>query len=152
NQYLFGPAIMVSPVTTQGATTRSVYLPEKNPADIGNGRAPQWYDFWTGKAESAARTIEAPSPIDATPLFIRAASILPLAPLLQYTGEKPADPIELRIYRGADGQFMFYEDEGDSYNYEKGTYATIPITWNQAAQTLTLGNRKGEFPNMLKEC
>jgi alpha-D-xyloside xylohydrolase len=74
-----------------------------------------------------------------------------MGPFLQYSSEKPADPIELRIYRGADGAFTLYEDQGDTYNYEKGIYATIPITWNDATQTLTIGDRKGEFPGMLKD-
>jgi alpha-D-xyloside xylohydrolase len=85
------------------------------------------------------------------PLFVRAGSIVPMGPLVQYVAEKPADPIEIRVYRGADGAFTLYEDEGDTYHYEKGVYATIPLTWNEAAQTLTIGGRKGEFPGMLKE-
>jgi alpha-D-xyloside xylohydrolase len=65
--------------------------------------------------------------------------------------EKPADPIELRVYRGADGKFTFYEDEGDNDNYEKDQYATIPFEWNETRQTLTIGKRSGKFPGMLKE-
>ena len=76
---------------------------------------------------------------------------MPLGPVVQYATEKPADPIELRVYRGADGQFTLYEDEGDNYNYEKGKYATIPFEWNEARQTLTIGKRSGNFPGMLKE-
>jgi alpha-D-xyloside xylohydrolase len=71
-----------------------------------------------------------------------------MGPMLQYASEKPADPIELRIYRGADGAFTLYEDEGDNYGYEKGAYAEIPITWNEASQTLTFGKRKGSFTGM----
>ena len=74
-----------------------------------------------------------------------------MGPFLQYSSEKPADPIELRVYRGADGKFTLYEDEGDTYDYEKGKYATIPISWNEAKQTLEIGKRTGEFPGMLKE-
>jgi alpha-D-xyloside xylohydrolase len=85
------------------------------------------------------------------PLFVRAGSIIPLGPDLQYAGEKPADPIELRVYSGADGSFTLYEDEGDGYHYEQGAYATIPIQWNQSRKTLTLGDRTGTFPGMLKE-
>ena len=70
---------------------------------------------------------------------------------MQYAMEKPADPIELRVYRGADGKFTLYEDEGDNYNYEKGKHATIPVEWNEARQTLTIGKRSGEFAGMLKE-
>jgi alpha-D-xyloside xylohydrolase len=141
NQYLFGPAIMVNPVTMPSAMTRSVYLPGK-----GN-----WFDFWTGKTQSGGQRIDAPCPIETMPLFVRAGSIVPMGPLVQYVAEKPADPIEIRVYRGADGAFTLYEDEGDTYHYEKGVYATIPLTWNEAAQTLTIGGRKGEFPGMLKE-
>ena len=85
------------------------------------------------------------------PLFVRAGSIIPMGPLLQYSSEKPADPIELRVYRGADAKFTIYEDEGDNYNYEKGACATIPFAWNEAKQTLTIGKRSGNFPGTLKE-
>jgi alpha-D-xyloside xylohydrolase len=85
------------------------------------------------------------------PLFVRAGSIVPVGPVLQYATEKPEDPIELRVYRGEDGQFTLYEDEGDNYNYENGKYATIPFEWNEAKQTLTIGKRAGNFPGMLKE-
>ena len=70
---------------------------------------------------------------------------------MQYLGEKPADPIELRVYRGADGSFTLYEDEGDNYNYERGVHATIPILWDEKSKTLTLGQRSGKFPGMLKQ-
>ncbi len=141
DQYLFGPAIMVNPVATQGATSRGVYLPGKG----------IWYDFWTGKTETAGRHIDAVAPVQTMPLYIRAGSIVPMGPLVQYVAEKPADPIELRIYRGANGTLTLYEDEGDTYRYEKGAYATIPITWNDTTQTLTVGVRKGGFPGMLKK-
>jgi alpha-D-xyloside xylohydrolase len=142
NQYLFGPAIMVTPVTSAGATNQSVYLPATS--------AP-WYNFWTGETSPAGQSVEAAAPIETLPLFIRPGSIIPMGPFLQYSSEKPADPIELRIYRGADGKFTLYEDQGDTYNYEKGEYATIPISWNEAKQTLEIGKRTGEFPGMLKE-
>ena len=141
DQFLFGPEIMVSPVTRSNAVTRGVYLP-------GHG---DWYDFWTGKRVAGGQRIEAASPIETLPLFVRAGSILPLGPVVQYVSEKPADPIELRIYRGADGAFTLYEDQGDNYNYEKGAFATIPLTWNETSGTLTIGARSGKFPGMLKE-
>jgi alpha-D-xyloside xylohydrolase len=84
------------------------------------------------------------------PLLIRAGSIVPMGPLLQYSNEKPADPIELRIYPGADSSFTLYEDENDNYNYEKGAYATIAFHWNDARRELTIDARKGDFPGMLK--
>jgi alpha-D-xyloside xylohydrolase len=140
DQYLFGPAIMVTPVTTAGAQTRPVYLPA--------GGAP-WYNFWTADSSPAGQRVEAAAPVQTLPLFIRPGSIIPLGPFLQYSSEKPADPIELRIYPGANGSFTLYEDEGDNYNYEKGKHATIPISWNDARHTLEIGKRAGEFPGML---
>ena len=92
----------------------------------------------------------AAGPLERIPLFVRAGSIIPLGPDLQYAAQKPADPIELRVYRGADGEFTLYEDENDGYAYEKGVHATIPISWNDATQTLTIGDRKGAFPGMLQ--
>jgi alpha-D-xyloside xylohydrolase len=108
-----------------------------------------WYDFWSGHKQSGNATITVPAPLDRIPLFVRAGSIIPMGPDLQYATEKPADPIELRVYRGADGAFTLYEDESDGYDYEKGVYATIPIRWDEASQTLTIAERKGEFPGML---
>jgi alpha-D-xyloside xylohydrolase len=141
DQFLFGPEIMVSPVTQAHATTRSVYLP-------GSG---DWYDFWTGKRVAGGQRVEAASPIATLPLFVRAGTILPLGPVVQYVSEKPADPVELRIYHGADGAFTLYEDQGDGYNYEKGAFATIPLTWNESRGRLTIGARNGKFLGMLKE-
>jgi alpha-D-xyloside xylohydrolase len=142
DQYLFGPAILVTPITAAGLTTRSVYLPA--------GGAP-WFNFWTGEAVPAGQHVEAAASVETLPLFVRPGSIIPMGPFLQYSSEKPADPIELRVYRGADAKFTLYEDEGDNYDYEKGRYATIPITWNESRQTLEIGKRSGEFPGMLKE-
>jgi alpha-D-xyloside xylohydrolase len=88
--------------------------------------------------------------LERLPLYVRAGSILPLGPDEEWSTEQPADPIELRIYRGADGDFTLYEDENDNYNYEKGAYATIPLHWDDAAKTLTIGDRKGQFPGMLE--
>jgi alpha-D-xyloside xylohydrolase len=137
DQVLFGPAILVNPVTEPGAATRLLYLPNA-----------KWFDFWTGAAIQGGRTLDAPSPIDRMPLYIRAGSILPLGPDLQYAAEKPADPIELRVYRGANGTFTLYEDENESYDYEKGVHATIPFSWNESGHTLTIGDRTGTFPGM----
>jgi alpha-D-xyloside xylohydrolase len=140
DQYLFGPALMVNPVTRAGATARSVYLPTGT----------SWTDFWTGKSYPGGQTIEAAAPIETLPLFVRAGSIIPYDPAIEYAMEGDG-PIELRVYRGADGAFTLYEDEGDNYNYEKGDYATIPILWNEATQTLTIGQRQGSFRGMLKK-
>jgi alpha-D-xyloside xylohydrolase len=139
DQFMFGPAFLVNPVTDAGATTRPVYLPETN-----------WYDFWTGAAVEGGRNINAIAPLERLPLYIRAGSILPLGPDEEWATQKPADPIELRVYRGASGDFTLYEDENDNYDYEKGAYATIPVHWDDAARTLTIGDRKGKFPGMLE--
>jgi alpha-D-xyloside xylohydrolase len=141
DEYMFGAAFLVSPVTEPKATTRTVYLPQ------GSG----WYDFWTGQKSQGGQEVQAATPLAQIPLHIREGSILPLGPVVQYAGEKPADPIELRVYPGQDGHFDLYEDEGDSYRYEQGARAIIPLTWDEKAQTLTLGGRRGSFPGMLKE-
>jgi alpha-D-xyloside xylohydrolase len=140
DEYLFGPAFLVSPVWKEGARKREVYLPE----------AAAWYDFWTGEEVQGKQDLEVDAPLEKLPLFMRAGSIVPLGPEIEYAGQKPSDPIELRVYRGSDGEFNFYEDEGDSYRYEKGAYATIPIKWNDATQTLTIGERTGAFPGMVE--
>ena len=139
DQFLFGPAIMVSPITEPGATTRHLYLPDET-----------WYDFWTGAAIQGPRAIDSPAAIDRIPLFIRAGSILPLGPDIEYAAEKPADPIEIRVYRGANGNFTLYEDENDNYNYEKGAHATIAFSWDETLHALTIGDRSGAFPGMLQ--
>ena len=87
--------------------------------------------------------------LDRVPMFVRAGSILPLGPEMQYVGEKKWDNLELRVYPGADAVFTLYEDEGDNYNYEQGVFATIPMTWNDRTRTLTIGEREGTFPGML---
>ncbi|HTQ49486.1 MAG TPA: TIM-barrel domain-containing protein [Candidatus Acidoferrales bacterium] len=142
DEYLFGPALLVNPVTTYQARTRAVYLP----ATAGG-----WYDFWSGEWLNGAQTISAPAPYDAIPIYVRAGSIIPTGPDLQYTGEKPADPITLHIYAGADGRFTLYEDDGLTYDYEHGGFATIPLVWDDARHTLTIGEREGKFRGMLKE-
>jgi len=139
DQFMFGPAFLVNPVTDPAATTRQLYLPVAT-----------WYDFWTGSAVEGGQTISAIAPLDRLPLYVRAGSILPLGPDEEWSTEKPADPIELRIYRGASGDFTLYEDENDNYDYEKGAYATIPLHWDDATRTLTIGDRKGQFPGMLE--
>ncbi len=109
-----------------------------------------WYDFWTNKAYKGGRSITLETTFDRVPMFVRAGSILPLGPEMQYVGEKAWDNLELRVYPGADGRFVLYEDEGDNYNYEKGAYSTITLQWNDKKHTLTIGARKGEYPGMLQ--
>ena len=107
-----------------------------------------WYDFWTGGAMPAGPT-RAPAPFDGIPIHVRAGAILPLGPDLQYTDEKPADPITLFVYAGSDGAFTLYEDDGVSNGYERGAFAIIPIRWQDSTRTLTIGKRQGAFPGML---
>ena len=109
-----------------------------------------WYDFWTNKTYKGGRNVTLETSFDRVPMFVRAGSILPLGPEMQYVGEKAWDNLELHIYPGADGDFTLYEDEGDGYNYEKGIYTTITFHWNDKTRTLTIGERKGEYPGMLK--
>lgn len=119
--------------------TREVYLPE-----VPGG----WYDFWTGEVTQGGKTVEREVPIDIIPLYIKAGSIIPMGPDEQYASEKVSGPIELRIYTGADATFDLYDDEGDNYNYEKGVYSIIPISWNEKEQKLTIGKRTGSYPGM----
>ncbi|HUM04104.1 MAG TPA: TIM-barrel domain-containing protein [Terriglobales bacterium] len=138
DEFMYGPSFLVSPVTEPGATSRRVYLPKA-----------KWYDFWNGIVVDGEREVTGEAPLDRLPLYVRAGSILPLGPELEWSTEKAADPIEVRVYRGSDGTFTMYEDENDTYNYEKGAYATIPLRWDDAKGILTIGDRQGQFPGML---
>ena len=109
-----------------------------------------WYDFWTNKKYQGGKTVTLETSLDRVPMFVRAGSILPLGPEMQYVGEKAWDNLELRLYPGADGTFTLYEDEGDSYNYERGVYTTIPFVWKDKTNTLIIGARQGSFPGMLQ--
>ena len=142
DEYMFGPAFLVAPVTTYEARSRRVYLPST---------AGDWFDFWTGASLAGEATYDAPAPYDSMPLFIRAGSIIPFGPELEYTGQKPADPITLYVYAGHDGAFALYEDDGLTYRYEKGAYSRIPIRWDDHSRTLTIGKRAGKFPGMLSK-
>jgi alpha-D-xyloside xylohydrolase len=141
DQFMFGPAILVNPILKQDATHRTVYLPG----------SPAWYDFWSGASVKGGQEVEAEAPLERIPLYVRAGSIIPFGPEIEYAGQAPGGPLELRIFRGADGKFDLYEDEGDTYNYEKGAHALIPLRWSEAQKTLTVGDREGEFPGMPKE-
>ena len=149
DQYMFGPAFMVNPVTeqlysganaNQSGTTRKVYLPKST----------NWYDFWTGEKLNGGQTIDASSPIDIMPLYVKEGSIIPMGPVMEYATEKPADNIELRVYPGADGHFTLYEDANDAYNYEHGEFATFTFNWNDKTRELSISARKGSFSGMLK--
>jgi alpha-D-xyloside xylohydrolase len=141
DEYMFGPAFLVCPVTTYQARSREVLLP--NGCD--------WFDFWSGKRFTGGQTIQADAPLDAMPVFVRAGAIVPMGPEVQYIGEKSFDPIDLMVYPGADGDFSIYEDGGLNYNYEHGDFSRIELHWNDAERTLTIGARAGEFPGMLRE-
>jgi alpha-D-xyloside xylohydrolase len=140
DEFMFGPAILVNPVLKSNATKRTVYLPA----------APAWYDFWTGKSLTGGHEIEAEAPLDHMPLFVRAGSIIPMGPEIEYATQDPGGPVELRIYRGADGSFNLYEDAGDGYAYEKGEHTVIPIVWDDRTGTVTIGAREGSFSRMVE--
>ena len=110
-----------------------------------------WYDFWTGKRYKGGQSVKLETQLNRVPMFVRAGSIVPMGPEMQYVGEKSWDQLELRVYPGADGQFVLYEDEGDGYNYEKGAYSTINIKWNERTRTLTIGERQGNFKGMIQQ-
>ena len=141
DEYMFGPAFLVSPVWQEGAQTRSVYLPD----------AKAWYDFWTGQKFQGKRQLVVGAPLQTLPLFVPAGSIVPLGPEIEYADQKPDGPIEIRVYGGADGSFTLYEDGGDSYGYEQGARAEVPIRWNEATRTLTIDDREGSFPGMAQD-
>ena len=140
-EYMFGKAFLVAPITEAGATQRDVYLP----------KSADWFDFWTGKRIKGGQTIKAEAPLNKIPLFIKAGSIVPMGSIIQYSSAKPADTLEIRVYKGADAQFDLYEDEGDNYNYEKGKYTIIPFKWNEQRQSLTIEDSKGNYPGSLKK-
>lgn len=141
DEYLFGPSLLINPVYNYKERTREVYLPQ------GTG----WYDLYKGDYFDGGKKISAAASYERMPVFVKAGSILPFGPELQYTSEKPADVITLYVYTGADGSFNLYEDEGTNYNYEKGAFTEIPINYNEATKTLTIGNRKGSFNGMLQQ-
>jgi alpha-D-xyloside xylohydrolase len=160
NEYMFGKSLLVCPVTTPMYTkinvqdkdtiniedfsvvkNQQVYLPE----------GVDWYDFWTGEKYSGGHVVSKETPIDIIPVYVKAGSILPIGPEVQYTTEKEWDNLEIRIYPGADGEFTLYEDEDDNYNYEKGIYSTITFIWDEEQKVLTINDRKGGFSGMLKE-
>ena len=138
-EYLFGKSFLITPVTEAGLTKCNVYLPKTT----------AWYDYWTGERYAGGKTIVADAPVDKSPLFVKAGAIIPLAKPMQYTGEKPLDTLEVRVYPGANGSFELYEDQGDGYQYEKGRYTVIPFAWNDKAKTLTIASKQGRFQGSL---
>ena len=133
---MFGPALLVSPVTAYKVRERARRI---------SGDARRLVRLLDGGAPCRRAGGQSPAPFDAIPVHVRAGSIVPFGPELQYTDEKPADPITLFVYAGSDGAFTLYEDDGVSNDYEKGAFATIPIRWHDASRTLTIGKRAGEL-------
>lgn len=140
DQFMFGPSLLINPVTEYKARMRSVYLPAGT----------EWYDIRSGKHSGGGRTINADAPYSEIPIFVKEGTILPCGPEIEYAMEKPADPIRLFVYTGCDGSFTLYEDEDVNYNYEKGMFSTIPLSYNEKGKVLAIGKREGEFPGMLK--
>jgi alpha-D-xyloside xylohydrolase len=140
DEYMFGSALLVAPVTQYQQRSRAVYLPS----------GAQWYDYWSGRPAGEG-SVTAAAPYDEIPVYVRAGSIVPYQPDMQYVGEKPADPITLYVYAGANGKFTLYEDQGTTFDYENGAFSEIPISWEEHSHTLTIGKRSGTFPDMLAE-
>lgn len=159
DEYMFGKSLLVSPVTNamyvkpgvNGKDTiqledfsviksKETYLPA----------GADWYDFWTGEKINGGKKTTKETPLDIIPLYIKAGSMLPIGPAVQYAEEKKWDDLEIRIYPGADGKFVLYEDEFDNYNYEKGDYTEITFNWNDKSRTLTIDTRKGTFKGMIE--
>ena len=156
DQWMFGPALMACPVAQYKARNRSVYFPKQS----------GWYDLYTGEkiidaeetshlspltSHLSSRRLVVDAPYERIPVYVREGSIIPYGPEIQYCDEKPAELINLYVYAGSNGQFQLYEDEGVNYNYEKGKYATIDITYDDATKTLSFGKRNGSFNGMLKQ-
>jgi alpha-D-xyloside xylohydrolase len=138
DEYMFGGALLVAPITDYKVRTRKVYLP----ADAS------WYDFYTGRSIRGGQTVSAVAPYERIPLFVRAGSIVPTGPAIQFTGDSSAEPLTLNIYTGTDANFSVYEDDGVSRQYLNGKFARIPLRWNEATKTLTIGPRDGSYPGM----
>ena len=141
NQWMFGPALMACPVGYYKARNRAVYFPEQT----------GWYNLYTNEYIKGGQNLIVEAPYEQIPVFVREGAIIPFGPEMQWSDEKPAELINLYIYAGKDGQFQLYEDEGVNYNYEKGKYATIDITYDDATKTVSFGKRTGSFNGMLKE-
>src|SRR5690554_877749 len=142
SQFMFGPNLLINPVTEYKATKREVYLPSTT----------NWYNLYDGKFVEGGQTITADAPYERIPIYVKEGAIIPYGPAIQYTAEKPADTIALYVYAGKNGQFALYEDENTNYNYTEGHYLTIPFSYDDAAKTLTIGKQQGNgFDGMLKE-
>ncbi|HRI19389.1 MAG TPA: glycoside hydrolase family 31 protein [Panacibacter sp.] len=141
DQYMFGPSLLINPVYKYNVRNRELYLP--------NGQG--WYDLYSGNYFNGGRKLNADAPYERMPVYVKEGSIIPFGPQLQYTNEKPADPITLFVYTGKDAAFTLYEDENTNYNYEQGAFANIALSYNEAAKTLTIDKREGSFTGMLQK-
>ena len=141
DSYMFGPAFLVAPVYEYGARSREVYFPHCN----------GWYDFYSNEFVAGGQTKTVAAPYGRMPLYVRAGAIVPFGPEIQWSDQKPADVIDLYVYQGADGEFTLYEDENVNYNYEKGAYSMIEFEYDDKMRLLSIAEREGEFPGMLKE-
>ena len=137
DEWLVGDRLLAAPVLTRGGA-RAVYLP-----------AGGWYDFNSNARLEGGQTLAIHAPLDVIPAYVRAGTILPLGPVLQSTSLGVEDPLEIRLYPGADADFTLYEDDGDTYAYEQGASSRLPLHWDDAKRTLTVGPRDGSFPAML---
>lgn len=138
DEYMYGPAFLVSPVTEPSVTSKRIYLP----------KGAEWIDYWTGKRYAGGQTIDSHFTIGELPLYVRAGSIVPTAPCTEYSAAQLDKDFTLTVYPGKDASFLLYEDEGDNYNYERGAFTEIPLSWNEATHTLTIGTRKGQYNGM----
>ena len=158
DEFMFGQSILAAPILESQYTQEEVVRGNVSNVDWSVPKTTQkylpkgtdWYDFWTGKRYAGGQNVMLETTLNRVPMFVRAGSIMPLGPVMQHVGEKQWDNLELRVYPGADASFMLYEDEGDNYNYEKGVYSTIPISWNERSRTLTIGERKGTYLGMIE--
>ena len=162
NEYMFGRNLLVMPVTDslytyydtkarKGCTSVPNVAKAVKNVKVYVPQGAKWYNFWTNEQHAGGQTVNMPCPIDIMPVYVKAGSILPFGPAVQYATEKKWDNLEIRIYPGADGEFTLYEDEGDNYNYENGAFSQIRFRWNDATRTLTIDDRKGEYKGMLKK-
>ena len=141
-EYMFGPSLLVAPVLDAGVTTAHVYAPQ-----VKGG----WYDWWSGKRVPGGAEATLDAPVEKIPVLVKAGSILPLAPVQQYASQDPNPTLELRIYPGADGQMILYDDDGVTYDYEKQQRSVVRVTWNDHARRLTFEDRVGTYAGMPPE-
>jgi alpha-D-xyloside xylohydrolase len=140
---MFGPAFLVAPITAQGQTEKDVYLPAGS----------DWYNFWTNEKLSGGRWVKVAAPIERMPVFVRAGSIVPMGADIQSTATKQAIS-EIRVYPGRDGEFALYDDDGTSYDYEKGKGTLTRLRWDEAKRTLSATGGDSAFaksaPSLVK--